>query len=236
MARRRPAGIWPAGGCPRGRTAGRGAQTRRAGQAALGPGPRKTGPPGTHWDWSSRTKAGSPPGGGWRDQESGRGPTQDTGCTLLPAHYGLHSNPLPWCQQPSFGHSCLLTALLGSSLLEGEPQDLGQGSTRPLPSSQTTQLHSVPLHTTSSCFSASALSSAHNERQSPQLPGGHHISSTGRCSLSLASLGTPRPISDPPCFPLQPRDRTSRGGPCREAPIPAPSRDAHHTALGHRVD
>ena len=110
------------------------------------------------------------------------------------------SNPLPWCQQPSFGHSYLLMALLGSSLLEGEPQDLGQGDTRPLPSSQTTQLHSVPPHTTSSYFSASASSSAHNERQSSQLPVGHHMSSTGRCFLSPASLGTPRPISEPPCF------------------------------------
>lgn len=62
------------------------------------------------------------------------------------------SNPLPWCQQPGFGHSCLLMALLGSSLLEGDPQDLGRGDTRPLPSSQTTQRHSVPPHTTSFLF------------------------------------------------------------------------------------
>ena len=116
MARRRPAGIWPAGECPRGRTAGCGAQTRRAGQAALGPGPQKTGPPGTRWDWSSRTKAGSPPGGGWRDQEHGRDPTQDTGCTLLLARYGLRLQPTPLVPiakfrtlLPAHGPSGLLT-------------------------------------------------------------------------------------------------------------------------------
>ena len=127
MARRRPAGIWPAGGCPRGRTAGHGAQTRRAGQAALGPRPRKTGPPGTRWDWSSRPKASSPPGGGGREQECGRGPTQDTGCTLLPAPHGLWFQPTPLVPTARFRTLLLAHGPSGLLTTRGRPPGSGPG-------------------------------------------------------------------------------------------------------------
>lgn len=181
-------------------------------------------------DWSPgpRQAAHLEEDGGTR--KWGGAPPVTQGAISPPSPLWLHSNPLPWCQQPCFQTLRPLTALLGSSLLEGAPGS-GPGSTRPLPSSQTTQLHSVPSIPPPSCFSASALSSAHNERQSPQLPGGHHISSTGRCSLSLASLGTPgRSLT--PLFPLSSQGTGPPGWSLQGSPHPCTQQRCSPHSLG----